>query len=92
MERIVVRYTERTALYLEQCASIDMERASNTVSPLMTLTTRETHHTARTSTLQTFRAPTVGRPSDLGRCPGPTRTFIVHAADDTGDTPYRPNV
>ena len=41
-----------------------MERASNTVSALMTLTTRETRHTARTSTLQTFRAPIVWRPSD----------------------------
>ncbi len=44
--------------------SIDMERASNTVSALMTLTTRETRHTARTSTLQTFRAPIVWRPSN----------------------------
>ena len=44
MERIVVRFTERTALYLGQSASIDMERASNTVSALMPLTTRETRH------------------------------------------------
>ena len=40
------------------------ERASNTVPALMLLTTRETRHIARTSTLQTFRATTVWRPSD----------------------------
>jgi hypothetical protein len=83
MERIVVRFTERTALYLGQSASIDMERSSNTVSAWTPYTTRETRQTARTRIEHGVVGPDAA--NDTGDAPHCPNIYV------TGMTVSRPS-